>query len=310
MKPLLVVNPESGGGRTRKVFPDLKRAITARLGEVEIVFTERSGDGIRLAREGALAGHELVIAVGGDGTLNEVVNGLMEAGKPNTELGIIAQGTGGDFRRSINLEHRLDAYLSALAAEKTRPLDVGMAEYTAHDGTRKSRYFVNVLSAGMGGLVDQFVARSTRLFGGKAAYFGASLRALAAVELGRLSCTVHNGDNAQVHKISTYMIAICNGQFFGSGMHVAPMAEVDDGRFEIVALGPQSKVGIALTSNAIYDGKHLAQKGAVHLPCEKVDLMLDNQAAADAYLIDLDGEPVGKLPLSISVKKSALRLRA
>jgi diacylglycerol kinase family enzyme len=88
------------------------------------------------------------------------------------------------------------------------------------------------------------------------------------------------------------------------------MAEVDDGRFEIVALGPQSKVGIALTSNAIYDGKHLAQKGAVHLPCEKVDLMLDNQAAADAYLIDLDGEPVGKLPLSISVKKSALRLRA
>src|SRR5947209_6508230 len=134
MNPLLVVNPRSGGGRTGKVFGDMRRAIESALGPLEIAMTERPGHAIDLAREGSNAGHPLVVAVGGDGTFNEVVNGLVRSKTP-AEIGLIAQGTGGDFRKTLGLEHRLDRYLEALRSGRTRPLDVGRAVFD-HEGKR------------------------------------------------------------------------------------------------------------------------------------------------------------------------------
>jgi YegS/Rv2252/BmrU family lipid kinase len=313
VKPLLVVNPRSGGGATGRTFGAMKSTIEARLGAVEIAMTERPGHGIDLAREGATAGHPLVIAVGGDGTLHEVVNGLMQArsGSYGTKadavrLGLIGQGTGGDFRKSIGLEHRLDKYLDALASGKERPLDVG--KFTG--GGKTGHYFVNILSAGMGGLVDRYVADASRMLGGTAAYFGASVKALVNARLGNLKCTVTSDGKSEEHRIRTFMIAICNGCFFGSGMKVAPMAEVDDGTFEIVALGATSKLGFAMTSRGIYDGSHIGSAGTVHLRGQKVSLELANEDARDVFLLDVDGEPMGGLPLDVEVVPRALVLRA
>ncbi|MDB4934951.1 MAG: Transcription regulator, partial [Labilithrix sp.] len=132
MKPLLVVNPSSGGGATGRTFGAMKDTIERALGPVDVAMTERSGHGIDLAREGAIAGHPLVVAVGGDGTFHEVVNGLMQAKggaygtkADATRIGMIAQGTGGDFRKTLGLEHRLDKYLDALKSGRERSLDVG-----------------------------------------------------------------------------------------------------------------------------------------------------------------------------------------
>ena len=113
MKPLLVVNPTSGGGATGRTFAAMKETIERALGPVDVAMTQHAGHGIDLAREGAVAGAPLVIAVGGDGTLHEVVNGLMQA-KAGAQLGVIAQGTGGDFRKTLGLEHRLDKYSEKL----------------------------------------------------------------------------------------------------------------------------------------------------------------------------------------------------
>jgi diacylglycerol kinase (ATP) len=231
--------------------------------------------------------------------------------KDSTELGIIGQGTGGDFRKTIGIEHRLDRYVDAIASGKQRPLDVG--KFTG--GGKTGHYFVNILSVGMGGLVDRYVAEAPRIFGGKAAYFGASLKALLNARLGNVRCTVKSADGKreEEHLIRSFMIAICNGRFFGGGMKVAPMAEVDDGAFEIVALGATSKLGFAMSSNSIYSGGHIGQAGTVHLRGSSVKLELvnsDDRAVQKVYLLDVDGEPMGGLPLEIECVPKALVLRA
>lgn len=313
MKPLLVVNPRSGGGATGRTFPAIRGTVERALGKVDVAMTERPGHAIDLAREAAIAGHPLVIAVGGDGTIHEVVNGLLQAkassSSPHadgTQLGIIGQGTGGDLRRSLGIEHRLDRYLEAITSGRQRSLDVG--KFTG--GGKTGHYFVNILSVGMGGLVDRYVADASRMFGGKAAYFGASLKALINARLGTVRCSVTNDGTTEEHVIRSFVIAICNGKYFGSGMKIAPMAEVDDGRLEIVALGPRSKVGFALTQGTVYSGAHIAQAGTVHLRAQKVKLELVNEDARNVYLLDVDGEPMGGLPLEIEIVPKALVLRA
>ena len=306
---LLIVNPKSGGGKTERAWPELSKVIDAKLGEHDIVFTERAGHGIELAREGAKKGHSLIVAVGGDGTFSEVVSGVVASGA-DAQVGIIGQGTGGDFRRTLGIEHRLDAYLSALTSDKTRALDVG--KVTFDDGGKEStRYFVNIVSAGMGGLVDKYVATASRALGGGAAYFGASVKALLRAELGHVRAEVTLEGKTETHRIRTFMLAICNGQYFGSGMHVAPMAQPGDGVFELVSLGPTNKVAFALTSSAIYKGEHLKQPGAVHLRGDKITLTLDNERSAKPhFLIDLDGEAVGGLPMTVEMLKGAVTVRA
>ena len=308
-RPLLVVNPRSGGGRTGQTFSGMSSTIAAVLGPVDTVFTERPGHAIELSREAARAGASVVVAVGGDGTFNEVVNGVLTSGRDDVPVAIIGQGTGGDFLRVLGIEHRLDRYLAAIASGRTRRVDVGRARFMKHDGTPGERYFVNILSAGMGGLVDQYVAEASRALGGKAAYFGASLRALARSREGRLRASLSLRGETTEHRISTYMIAVCNGRFFGSGMNVAPMAEVDDGRFEVVSIGGASKFAFAMTSQRIYKGDHLGKPGVQHLTCDKIFMDLENEDARSVFLIDLDGEPVGQLPLEIDVVPQAITLR-
>jgi diacylglycerol kinase (ATP) len=311
-RALLIVNPTSGGGTTGRSFGSMKKTIERVLGPVDVALTERGGHAVELAREGALAGHRLVIAVGGDGTFNEVVNGLLQArnGSPGVDtdsprIGMIAQGTGGDFRKALGLDHRLDKYLEALGSGRERPLDVGKFE----GGGKTDHYFVNILSVGMGGLVDRYVADASRMLGGKAAYFGASLRALINARLGNVKATITHQGKTEEHKIRSFMIAICNGRYFGGGMHVAPMAKVDDGILELVALGATSKLGFAMTSRAIYTGAHIGQAGTVHLRGEKIVLDLANEDARDVFLLDVDGEPMGGLPLTVEVIPKALMLR-
>ena len=313
MKPLLVVNPTSGGGATGRTFAAMKDTIERALGPVDVAMTTHAGHGIDLAREGAVAGAPLVVAVGGDGTLHEVVNGLMQAKAGaygtkagGTQLGMIAQGTGGDFRKTLGLEHRLDKYLDALKSGRTRPLDVG--KFTG--GGKTGHYFVNILSAGMGGLVDRYVADASRMLGGTAAYFGASLKALINARLGNVKATITNDGHTETHQLRSFMIAICNGRYFGSGMKVAPMADVADGVLDLVALGATSKLGFAMTSRGIYTGAHIGQAGTVHLRGQKMVLDLANEDARSVFLLDVDGEPMGGLPLTVEIVPNALTLRA
>lgn len=311
MNPLFIVNPRSGGGRTGEVFESMRRPIERIVGAFDVAFTEGPRHASDIAEEAAMAGRETVVAVGGDGSIHEVTCGLMiarERGKTGTTLGVLGQGTGGDFRRTLGLEHRLDRYCQAIAAGRTREVDVGRFTYASFDGGEKTAYFINILSAGMGGLVDQHVAAMSRSMGGTLAYFVASLRGLVESRIGHLACTVHHKGEERTVRFATRNIAICNGRYFGSGMHVAPMADPFDGQLEVVSLGDAPKVKFALASSRIYTGKHLKSPDVVHFPCDRIKIELENKGIEDRFLLDVDGEALGKLPITIEVVPRALRV--
>jgi YegS/Rv2252/BmrU family lipid kinase len=307
--PLVIVNPRAGGGRTAVTFGGVHSVLERRLGRVEVTFTRHAGHAIDLAHDAAAEGRELVIAVGGDGTLHEVANGVLEA-RARTTVGYVGQGTGGDFRRTLGLEHRLDAYVEAIAAGTERRVDVGKLRYRAADGSQRERFFINILSAGMGGLVDRYVRDAPRALGGSAAYFWASLRALAMCRRGRLRCDASLDGEPHRREVESYMFAVCNGRYFGGGMHVAPMAAPDDGRLEVVSIDAPSKLGIAAFSRQIYKGAHLSSPGVQHFSCDRLAVDIQNDAARDVFLLDVDGEPLGGLPLEVELLPGALSVRA
>jgi diacylglycerol kinase (ATP) len=307
-RPLVVVNPRAGGGRAGRTVGQLHAILERRIGPVDLSLTERPAHAIDLAREAAVRGCSLVIAVGGDGTLHEVANGVLDAGG-GTSVGYIGQGTGGDFRRTVGIEHRLDAYIEAIASGRQRRVDVGKIRYRSSDSSMRTRWFVNIVSVGMGGLVDAFVEETTKALGGRAAYFWASLRALARCRRGRLRCDVTLGGNSQELCLESFMIAICNGRYFGGGMHVAPMAKTDDGRFDVISLDAPNKVALATASLRIYEGQHLRVPGVLYFACDRIAIDIEDDNMRGVFLLDVDGEPLGGLPLEIELATSALTLR-
>jgi YegS/Rv2252/BmrU family lipid kinase len=308
-RPLIIVNPRSGGGRAGRTFAEVRAVLERRLGALEVAFTASPGHAIGLARDAVQAGTRLVVAVGGDGTLHEVANGVLDAHEPAATVGYVGQGTGGDFRKTLGIEHRLDAYVDAIASGRLRKVDAGRLTYRGPGGQTRKRWFINILSAGMGGLVDRYVSETTKALGGKAAYFWASTKALVACERGRLRCEVILDGATTTRKLETFMVAICNGRYFGSGMHVAPMAEPDDGRFEVVSMDAPGKVAFATFSRRIYDGSHLSSPGVQHFGCDRITIDLENERARDVFLLDVDGEPLGGLPLEVELVRGALTLR-
>lgn len=309
---LAIINPKSGGGRTGQALGDLRRVMDNALGPVDVALTERPRHATEIARDAALDGRETVIAVGGDGSIHEVVNGLMQArerGAKGTRLGVVGQGTGGDFRKTLGLEHRLDRYLAAIAGGCTKRIDVGRFDYTTNEGGPGKAWFVNILSAGMGGLVDRYVHEmGAGWLGGKAAYFAASARGLIESELGELRVIATLAGRTEEVELVSRQISICNGKFFGSGMMVGPMAEPDDGIFEVVDLGPSSKLGFLTFSRKIYDGSHMRHPNVRHLRGDHVRVELKNARVRDKFLLDVDGEQLGKLPIDVTVERGAIEV--
>lgn len=308
LRPLVIVNPISGGGRAGRTANQVHSVLERRLGPVDLEMTKGRAHAIDIAREAVGQGRALLIAVGGDGTLHEVANGILEAGG-NAAIGYVGQGTGGDFRRSLGIEHRLDAYIEAIASGRERRIDAGRLRYRDPEGATRTRWFVNIVSAGMGGLVDEYVSDTTKALGGKAAYFWASARALVHCRRGRLQCDVTLGDDHHVRRVDSLMMAICNGRYFGSGMHVAPMAKLDDGRFEVISLNAPNKLAFAVSSRKIYRGAHLSAPGTEHFACDRIAIDLENEEARRTFPLDVDGEPLGGMPLEVQLVPGALRLR-
>jgi diacylglycerol kinase (ATP) len=306
--PFVIVNPRAGGGLAGKTFPELRRVVESRLGRCDVAATERPGHAIDLARDEATRGRALIIAVGGDGTLHEVANGVLDAGGGGaTRIGVIGQGTGGDFRRTLGIEHRLDRYIDAIASGRERAVDVGKLTYRAGGETR-TRWFLNIVSAGLGGLVDRYVAESRRTLGGSAAYAIAGARALTRARVGRMTCATTLAGIREARQIEGYIVAICNGRYFGGGMHIAPMASPDDGRFDVITMMAPSKLALTMLSRKLYDAGHIGAPGVTCFACDTIDLTLDNTDVSDVFLLDVDGEPLGGLPIHVTLVPRALRI--
>lgn len=245
--------------------------------------------------------------VGGDGTLNDAVQGFLESDGSvarGPDLGLIPSGTGGDFRRTFQLGDSVDEAAARILSASPRPLDLGLLTVTGHDGGSLRRAFINITSFGIGGLTDRIVNSTPKWMGGKAAFFTGTLRAMLVYKNAPVRLRV---DGKVWLESAIFNVALANGRFFGGGMMIAPDADPADGLLDIVALTDLSKLQASLLSQYIYDGKHLSRQGVSVIRGKLVEA--EPLAAGTEVLVDMDGETPGRLPLRAELAPGALRIR-
>lgn len=310
--PLVIVNPASASGATRDAWPRLASELRTHFGPFSCAFTARAGDGRAIAAREAAAGRRLIIACGGDGTISEVANGILESGA-DAELGVLPSGTGGDFRRSLGVPSRPAAAALALRHGRSRRIDVGRVSYIDHNGAEAARYFLNVASFGMGGAVVERVKKSSsawlpasasRLLGGRLSFATAALQ--TTLTFARPAVRVRL-DGGRERQLTVTNLCVANARYFGGGMRVAPEARLSDGLFDVVVIGDLSALTILTRAYRVYLGTHLGMEQVQHFHATR---LAARPADADASIaIEVDGELPGRLPATFEMRPGALRLR-
>ncbi len=297
MKIHYVVNPASQNGATGRRWA----ALQGFLPTAEAVhLTTRQAEAVELAEKAALSGADMVVAVGGDGTLSEVATGLMRLPQnKRPALGIMPCGTGGDFRKTLGLPTDAAAVASVLRRAHTRDIDIGRVRFVAHDGSTQERCFINVCSFGISGVVDEAVNKTSKALGGKMSFLIGTIRGLATFKPVDVEISL---DGGAFEKHSATLVAACNGRLFGGGMKVAPTADPGDGKFDIVIIDDVQGLG-KLQGWRIYNGSHLGQPNVHYRTATKLEARSNGTA-----LIDVDGEPLGRVPLTIDIVPSALKV--
>jgi len=308
MKLRLLVNPTAGSGRAARRVPELTRALEARGIQAQLAETRGPGDATRLVHEARADGVECLLVMGGDGTLNEVSQGYLDAdGRPlpGPDLALLPSGTGGDFRKTFELGSSTEEAIERLTSSAARPLDLGVLELTAHSGETIRRAFLNITSFGLGGLTDRLVNAGPKWIGGRAAFFVGALRAMASYRNAPVRVRVDGEVRLEAPIVN---VAIANGRFFGGGMQIAPEADPSDGMFDVIALHDLTAAQSIALSPRIYQGTHLGQPGVLSLRGALVEA--ESLVPRAEVLIDMDGETPGRLPLVARVAAGALRIRA
>jgi YegS/Rv2252/BmrU family lipid kinase len=301
----LVVNPKSANGSTGRNWDKIAAELRSALGEFDTGMTERPMHAADLARNALREGARRVLAVGGDGTLNEVVNGFFDGDAPvapGAAIGVLPQGTGGDFRKTVEVPAKIGDAARKLAGATPRSADVGRVEYTGHDGQRAVRYFINVASFGISGMVDREVNRSSKMLGGAISFQIASLRALLKYDDAKVKLTL---DGGAPEELPVTCVAAANGRFFGGGMMIAPEAKIDDGIFNVTIWQGYKLMDFITKKGHIYRGTHVNLPGTRTATCKKLEAHSDTEV-----LLDIDGEQPGRLPATFTVLPGAIQVWA
>lgn len=304
MKTFLVVNPRSANGHTGKRWAEISAQVSRALGDFGSAFTEGGMDAARIARQALLDGYECIVAVGGDGTLNEVTNGFFQDGKvinPNAALGLLPRGTGGDFRRAFGWDLELNTALERLRTDKTEPFDVGLIEYTDFQGQPGRRYFANIASFGVSGQVADEVNKGSKALGGHLSFMWGTVKGLLKYSDRRVTL---RADDGPPETLDITTVAVCNGRYFGSGMFVAPDAVTHDGFFDVTIWSGYTLKDFALKQKGVYNGDHVNWAGTRRLRCRTLEATSDQ-----SVLLDVDGEVPGRLPCKMTILPSAIRLK-
>ena len=308
--PLVIVNPKSASGSTRENWAATASDLRAHFGPFSVAFTKSPGDGVTIAQRAAEEGRDFIIACGGDGTINEVANGILRSGG-NCELGVLPSGTGGDFRRTLKMPHTNRDAAAALRDGVTRTIDVGKVTFDDHNGEKTSRYFVNVSSAGLAAEVIRRV-KGAKVFNwlpieqlrGKANFAVSTLQEIVEMEPSLLRVRFDDGDE---HSLQTIAFCVANSRFFGGGMLIAADAKLDDGLLDVINIGDISTVGLLLNAHTLYRGT-LGNLDEVKVTRAKKIEISTTDPDREVH-IETDGELPGKLPATYEIVPNALRVR-
>lgn len=296
-----VVNPASANGSTRRRWPEIAHR-AAELGLIgETLFSEQPGHAASLAQQAAEEGARLVVAVGGDGTVHEVVNGLMRVpAETRPELATIARGTGKDFARSFRIPKGVEDALAVALNGSTRTVDVGRAAFSAWDGSAAESYFANFAGAGISGAVAARANTSSKALGGKASFFWATTAVFVRWKNSEYEVTI-DGERRAGRMLE--VIAAIGDQLAG-GMRLTPDADPADGLFDVVLIGDATKADFVRTLPKIYRGTYLPHPRAEVLRGKRVEI-----ETAIPLPLALDGEQPGTTPAVFEIVPAALRLR-
>ena len=292
------MNPAAAGGSTGRRWPEIAHRAAARGLQGEALISDRPGHLAALAAEAVAGGATLLVVVGGDGSVNEVVNGI--AGAQGVDLAVIPRGTGWDFVRTYGIPRDLDQAVDVALGRNVREIDAGSVTYRAWDGREASARFANVASAGISGAIAQRANESSKALGGKVSYYWATLAVFVGWQTGEMRVTV-DGDTRTGRMIDAM---VCNGRYVGGGMMMCPDAEPDDGVFDVLLIGDVTKRDLLFVLPKTYRGKHL--------PHPRLELLRGSVVTVDAdepLPLELDGEQPGTTPARFEVLPRALRLR-
>jgi YegS/Rv2252/BmrU family lipid kinase len=305
-RTVVVVNPNSQGGRLGKRWAELADTL-GRAFPFDDVHTKGPGDATSLTRDALRGGAERIVAIGGDGTINEVINGFFVDGTaiaPQASFALVPFGTGGDFRRTMEIPlDPIDA-AAVIAANHTRAIDVGKLEFVATDGSSATRMFANIASFGVSGVVDRLVNESGKKLG-RLSFALATARATWAYKNQRVQL-IFDGDTKTRVEATVNTVAVANGKYFGGAMMVAPHAEIDDGLFDVIAMGDFGFGDLLKSGRRLYKGTHLAMDKVTSRRARVVDAEpIDPSAVVE---LDVDGEPLGRLPARFTMVAAAVKM--
>jgi YegS/Rv2252/BmrU family lipid kinase len=307
--PLVIVNPKSAGGSTQSRWAERAADFRAHFGAFQVAFTKRAGDGTALALRGAEQGRKFIIACGGDGTINEVANGIMQSGA-DIEFGVLPSGTGGDFRRTIGIPNDTREAGATLRDGVTKQIDVGKVSFLNHENERVSRYFLNVASFGLSAAIIERVKTSNKLdwlphdlIRGKTSFALSTLQEILGLDFETVRVKF---DDHEEKPLNTINFCVCNSRFFGGGMKIAPDAVINDGFFDVVNIGDIKTAKIILLGYTLYRGSHLSLPEVKSTLARKVEVSPMN---SEEIHIEVDGELPGKLPATFEILPNALKIR-
>lgn len=289
-KIAIVINPISGGGRGRKIWRILQPGLNALFNDMVYRMSNRLDDLTSITRSLLAENPDYLLVIGGDGTLNHALNGMIFEDKltnPNTKIAYFNAGCGGDFARLFPPQ-KITEFLDRLIHNESIVSNLG--KITLGEG--KSHYFINIASCGLSGQVVLDTAKSTwfKKLGGPINYFVHSFLDLLTY---RQSTVRIQLDDKPSFESSLLMMAVCNGQYFGGKMHVAPSAKIDDGVFDVVLFQDFSLFNAMIKLPKIYSGGHLLEANVHYAQAKKVSIEPINQVIVE---VEADGESIGPLP--------------
>ena len=294
---VVIVNPASASGSTGEAWPQIASDLRSQFGSFRVLFTEYRGNAETLAGDAARKGAKLIIACGGDGTVAEVANGILSSGK-DVELGILPSGTGGDFRRTLEIPSRSRDAARVLRTGRTVRIDVGRVSFVDNNGAEAMRYFVGVASCGMSTKVIERVKADGISFA------SSMLQTAMRNEAIRLVVQL---DDAHDRQLTVSNLCIANARYFGGGMKIAPDAKLTDGKFDVISVGDLSALKLFTSAPRVYLGSHLSMPEVSHALARKVTVRPADRDKEVA--LEIDGELPGKLPATFQIIPEALRVR-
>ncbi len=290
----IIVNPKAAGGKAIKNLPEISAVASSIASEYLLHVTSSIEDAHLRAREFAAMGIERIVAVGGDGTFNEVANGILESGQ-RAKLGIVPAGTGCDLPRTLGIPGSIKDSLAFALTGNAEPMDVGLANTSSGE-----RHFLNVAGLGFDAKIADR-AQKKKLLSGKKAYYAALAQSLT--DFGYIDVTIEV--NGQEIETKAVFVSIANAQYLGGGFHLAPMARVNDGMLDLGIISDISLPGFIKAVPSVMRGKHLSNPHWSHHTATLVRI-----TSATPALVQLDGEIWGTSPAEFSILPGALDIVA